>query len=292
MKKIKDVVIEENVSLKKYNTYRIDAKARYLAHISSIQGLVLLIKELKKETIPYFVIGGGSNLILDDYFDGVILKLEGLNNITINDNKVTAEAGVMLGKLSCETINNSLTGFEWAMNIPGSVGGSLVQNAGAYNSDMFENLESIKVLNSNYEIVVMNKEEFVYGYRHTNIKELDLIVIEATFILERGNKEESKALVLDRNKRRQEAQPLNMPSAGSVFRNPEGDYAGRLIEEAGLKGKEIGGAQVSLKHANFIVNTGNATSNDIKNLIKLIKKEVKNQFGVDLTLEQEIIEWK
>lgn len=292
MKKIKDVVIEENVSLKKYNTYRIDAKTKYLAHISSISGLVLLLQELKKDNIPYFVLGGGSNLILDEYFDGVIIKLEGLNNITINDNKVIAESGVMLGNLARETINNSLTGFEWAMNIPGSVGGSLVGNAGAYNSDMFENLESIKVINSNYEIVDMKKTEFVYGYRHTNIKELNLIVIEATFLLDRGNKDESKALVLDRNKRRQETQPLDMPSAGSVFRNPEGDYAGRLIEEAGLKGKKIGGAQVSLKHANFIVNTGNATSNDIKNLIKLIKKEVKNQFGVDLTLEQEIIDWK
>lgn len=292
MKKIKDVVIEENVSLKKYNTYRIDAKTKYLAHISSISDLVSLLQELKKDNIPYFVLGGGSNLILDEYFDGVIIKLEGLNNITINDNKVIAESGVMLGNLARETINNSLTGFEWAMNIPGSVGGSLVGNAGAYNSDMFENLESIKVINSNYEIVDMKKTEFVYGYRHTNIKELNLIVIEATFLLDRGNKDESKALVIDRNKRRQETQPLDMPSAGSVFRNPEGDYAGRLIEEAGLKGKKIGGAQVSLKHANFIVNTGNATSNDIKNLIKLIKKEVKNQFGVDLTLEQEIIDWK
>jgi len=167
-----------------------------------------------------------------------------------------------MGKLAMDTINKNLTGLEWAVNIPGTIGGSIVGNAGAYNSEMFDNLVSIKVLNSSFEIIDVPKDTFIYNYRHTNIKELDLIILEGTFILEEGNKEESNQIIKDRVMRRKASQPLDMPSAGSVFRNPEGDYAGRLIEAVGLKGKKIGGAEVSNKHANFIVNTGNATSND------------------------------
>ena len=138
----------------------------------------------------------------------------------------------------------------------------------------------------------MKKEEFVVSYRHTNIKDLNLIVLEGKFKLSKGNQEEAKELIKNRCERRLESQPLDKPSAGSVFRNPAGDHAGRLIEAAGLKGKRIGGAEISLKHANFIVNVGGATSNDIKNLIKLVKDEVKKQFNVDLILEQEIIDWE
>lgn len=148
------------------------------------------------------------------------------------------------------------------------------------------------MLNKDLEVEEILKENLIYNYRQTNIKELGLIVLEGTFNLEKGNKEESKEIIKDRCERRKMSQPLDMPSAGSVFRNPDGDFAGRLIEAVGLKGKNVGGALVSNKHANFIVNTGNATSNDIKNLIKLIKDEVKKEFDIDLVLEQEIIDWK
>ena len=292
MKNIKDIIVEENVSLKKYNTYRIEALAKYLVSVLSIEGLIDLIKYLKENQVKYFILGAGSNIILDDYFDGVVIKLDKINNIDINDLEVRAGAGAMMGRLSRATVDKNLTGLEWAINIPGTIGGSINGNAGAYNSEIFDNLISLKVLTNNLEVKDINKEEIKYSYRSTNIKDLGLIVLEATFKLEEGNKQESLDKIKDRCERRKETQPLDMPSAGSVFRNPENDHAGRLIEASGLKGKIIGGAQVSLKHANFIVNTGTATSKDIKNLIKLVQDTVKEKFGVELILEQEIIDWK
>lgn len=288
----KDMEIVENASLNKINTYKIPSEAKYLITIKSVEALIKLIAYLQKNNIKYFILGGGSNVILDDYFDGVIIKLDGLDYINIDDEKVTSGAGVMLGKLARTTICFNLTGLEWSINIPGSLGGSIVGNAGAYNSEMFDNLISIKVLTKDLKVIELKKDDIKYEYRHTNIKEQGLIVLEGTFLLKEGNKEESLELVNDRCKRRALSQPLDKPSAGSVFRNPPGDYAGRLIEAAGLKGKAIGGAMVSDKHANFIVNIGNATGNDIKSLIELVKTEVKKQFGVDLILEQEIVDWK
>ena len=276
MENIKDISIIKDVNLKNYNTYKIEAKCDYLVDVLSIQG----------------ILGNGSNVILDNYFKGVIIKLSGLNYVNISKNIVSVGAGAMMGSLAINTINENLTGLEWAINIPGTIGGSVVNNAGAYNSEMFDNLVSIKVLNKNLEVEEILKENIVYSYRHTNIKDLGFIVLEATFLLDDGDVEYSKEIIKDRCERRKSSQPLDMPSAGSVFRNPEGDFAGRLIEAVGLKGKKVGGAEVSNKHANFIVNTGNATSNDIKNLIKLIKDEVKKEFKIDLVLEQEIIDWK
>ena len=197
-----------------------------------------------------------------------------------------------MGSLACASMDHNLTGLEWAINIPGTVGGSIVGNAGAYNKEIFDSLVEIKVLDENFEIKKIKKEEIKHSYRHTDLKGKPWIIIEATFIAEKGNKEKSMELVRDRQERRNASQPLDMPSAGSVFRNPLNDHAGRLIEAAGLKGKSIGGAMVSKKHANFIVNTGNATSNDIKNLIELVHTQVKEKFNVDLVLEQEIIDWK
>lgn len=292
MENIKDITIKKDVSLKNYNTYKIVSKSDYLIEVSSIEGLINLIKNLKEKNIDFMILGNGSNVILDDYFKGAIIKLSGFDYVNINNKKVVVGAGTMMAKLTMSTINENLTGLEWAVNIPGTIGGSIVGNAGAYNSEIFDNLISIKVLNNDFEVVDMPKDKFIYEYRHTNIKELGLIVLEVTFLLEDGKKEESLQIIQDRCERRKISQPLDMPSAGSVFRNPEGDYAGRLIEMVGLKGKKIGGAEVSNKHANFIVNAGNATSNDVKSLIKLIKEEVKKEFNIDLVLEQEIINWK
>jgi len=292
MENIKDITIKKDVSLKNYNTYKIVSKSDYLIEVSSIEGLINLIKYLKEKNIDFMILGNGSNVILDDYFKGAIIKLSGFDYVNINNKIVVVGAGTMMAKLTMSTINENLTGLEWAVNIPGTIGGSIVGNAGAYNSEIFDNLISIKVLNNDFKIVNMSKDKFIYEYRHTNIKELGLIVLEATFLLEDGKREESLQIIQDRCERRKISQPLDMPSAGSVFRNPEGDYAGRLIEAVGLKGKKIGGAEVSNKHANFIVNAGNATSNDVKSLIKLIREEVKKVFNIDLVLEQEIINWK
>lgn len=292
MKDIKGIIVLEEASLLNNNTYKIPSICKYLITVNEIDGLIELLKYLRNNNIKYFILGAGSNVVLGDYFDGAVIKLNGLNYVNINDLDVVVGAGTMMGMLTMKTVEANLTGLEWAINIPGTVGGSIVGNAGAYNSEMFDSLVSIKVLNDNLEIQSIKKEDLIYNYRHTNIKELKLVVLEGTFRLDKGNKEESLELIKDRCERRCQSQPLDMPSAGSVFRNPDGDYAGRLIEQVGLKGKTLGGAQISLKHANFIVNTGSATSKDIKNLIELVQKEVKDKFDIDLIVEQEILDWK
>ena len=292
MKDIKGIIVTENASLKNLNTYKLESKAKYFIQVETLDGLINVLKYLKENKIKCFILGAGSNIIIDEYFDGAVIKLYGLKNIKVDQEQITCEAGVMMGALACTSVEHNLTGLEWAINIPGTVGGSIVGNAGAYNKDIFDSLVSIKVLDESLNVKELKKEEIKHTYRHTELKEKPWIVLEATFKLEKGNKEESLKLIEDRKIRRRATQPLDMPSAGSVFRNPENDHAGRLIEAAGLKGKKIGGAMVSLKHANFIVNTGTATSNDIKNLIKLVHTQVKEKFNKDLALEQEIIDWK
>ena len=292
MNEITGISITYDASLKNLNTYKIDSTAKYLIEVQTLEGLINILSYLNEHNIKHFILGAGSNIVIDDYFDGAIIKLNGLNKIEVKDNIITCEAGAMMGALSCASMDHNLTGLEWAINIPGTIGGSIVGNAGAYKKEIFDSLVEIKVLDENLQIKEIKKEEIKHSYRHTDLKEKPWIVLEATFKLEKGDKEESLALVRDRKERRLATQPLDMPSAGSVFRNPENDHAGRLIEAAGLKGKKIGGAMVSEKHANFIVNTGGATSNDVKNLIKLVHTQVKEKFNVDLVLEQEIIDWK
>ncbi len=292
MKEIKGIIVKENASLKNLNTYKLESKAKYLIQVETLDGLINVLKYLKENKIKCFILGAGSNIVIDEYFDGAVIKLCGLKNINIDHDMITCGAGSMMGNLACTSVEHNLTGLEWAINIPGTVGGSIVGNAGAYNKEIFDSLVSIKVLDESLNVKELKKEEIKHTYRHTELKEKPWIVLEATFKLEKGNKEESLKLIEDRKIRRKATQPLDMPSAGSVFRNPENDHAGRLIEAAGLKGKKIGGAMVSLKHANFIVNTGTATSNDVKNLIKLVHTQVKEKFNVDLVLEQEIIDWK
>ena len=292
MKEIKGIIVKENASLKNLNTYKLESNAKYLIQVETLDGLINVLKYLKENKIKCFILGAGSNIVIDEYFDGAVIKLCGLKNINIDHDMITCGAGSMMGNLACTSVEHNLTGLEWAINIPGTVGGSIVGNAGAYNKEIFDSLVSIKVLDESLNVKELKKEEIKHTYRHTELKEKPWIVLEATFKLEKGNKEESLKLIEDRKIRRKATQPLDMPSAGSVFRNPENDHAGRLIEAAGLKGKKIGGAMVSLKHANFIVNTGTATSNDVKNLIKLVHTQVKEKFNVDLVLEQEIIDWK
>ena len=292
MNEITGISITYDASLKNLNTYKIASKAKYLIEIQTLEGLISILNYLHEHNIKYFILGAGSNIVIDKYFNGAIIKLNGLKKIEVKDNIITCESGAMMPSLSCVSIDHNLTGLEWAINIPGTVGGSIVGNAGAYKKEMFDSLVAVKVLDENFQIKELKKEEIKHSYRHTDLKEKPWIVLSATFKLEKGDKEESLALVRDRKERRLATQPLDMPSAGSVFRNPLNDHAGRLIEAAGLKGKKIGGAMVSEKHANFIVNTGDATSNDIKNLIKLVHTQVKEKFNVDLVLEQEIIDWK
>ena len=286
--------IEEDANLKEYNTYKIDTNTKYLAFPKNIDELVNLLKYVKDNNIKYFLIGNGSNIILpDEKFDGVVISFKNLNNYKIEGNTVVCECGVMLPKVAIDTINHSLKGLEWATGIPGTVGASVLGNAGAYLHEIMEYVTEIKVLDKDLNFKTLKKNDITYGYRTTSLKEnRDCIILEVTMHLEDGNIEESKALVQDRLKRRTESQPLDYPSAGSVFRNPSKELpAGKIIEDLGYKGKTIGGAEVSLKHANFIVNKDDAKASDIKELITSIKKDVKEKYNIDLICEQEIINW-
>ena len=235
----------------------------------------------------YFILGNGSNIILPDHYKGVVIKPE-FNELTIDKNKIISGSSNLLINLSKEAINHNLTGLEWASGIPGSLGASIIGNAGAYKDEISNYITELEVLENN-KVKLLKKNDLSFSYRCSNLKTRDIIILKATLTLKPGTKEESINLVKERLEKRLATQPLEYPSAGSVFRNPEGLFAGKLIEDLGLKGYKIGGAQISTKHANFIINIGNATSKDIKSLIKHITKEVKKHYNIDLILEQQII---
>ncbi len=282
-----------DVSLKNYTSYKIGGLAKTMVLVKDVNNLIDLIKYLDKENIKYFILGTGSNIIIPSKdYDGVIIKLDNLDNLDIKGNKVIVGAGYYLPKLVKQTIEHGLKGLEWALGIPSSVGGAVIGNAGAYLSCTFDFIKSVKILDENYEIKTLLKKDIEYSYRHTMFKNnKKIIILEATLELSRGNYDASMAIIEDRMKRRLESQPLEYPSAGSVFRNPEGLYAGKLIEDLGLKGYIVGDAQISEKHANFIINLGEATGEDIVKLITEIKEKVKERHDLDLILEQEIIKW-
>ena len=282
----------EDVSLKKYNTYKIDAKAKYLVFPKDSVELISLISYLKSNKCKFLVLGNGSNVIFNfEYYDGVIIRLDRFNSISINDNVIEVGAGYSLIKLANEVALLGLSGLEFASGIPGCVGASVAMNAGAYNHSLAEVVESVMVLTPDNEIININNEELEFNYRESFLKHnKDYIILSCKIILSHGNKEEILELISNRRIRRMESQPLNYPSAGSVFRNPEGNYAGKLIEDCGFKGYKLGGAMVSLKHANFIINYDGATGRDIVLLINKIKNSVKEKYGIDLILEQIIID--
>ena len=284
----------ENADLQNYNTYKIKTSCNYLVFPSSVEKLQELIKFLNDVNTPYFILGNGSNVILNDnHFYGVVISLKELNEIQIDGHLVTAMAGVMMPKLVLETVDHNLKGLEWALSIPGTLGGSIYGNAGAYLSEIMEFVVTCDVIDKEGNIKTLFKDEINYDYRTTTFKqEKDLIIVSAVLKLMDGDKYESTRLMDDRKQRRLNSQPLEYPSAGSVFRNPSKDLpAGKLIEDAHLKGLKIGGAEVSEKHANFIINTGNAKAADIKNLIDIIRNKVEEINDIKLICEQEIIDW-
>lgn len=294
IKKHADVL--EDVPLNKYNTYHIGGITKYLVSPLSINDLVEVIKILDENKVPYFILGNGSNVVLSSKkFEGAIIRLNNIAGIAIHPelSRAYAEAGAMFPKLVMESIDKGLTGLEFAGGIPGTIGGSIYSNAGAYNSCIMDYVESVTVLNKEtYEIEELEHEDITYSYRNTMFKEeKKYIVLSAKFYLKPGEKANSLAILEDRKRRRLESQPLEYPSAGSVFRNPDGDFAGRIIEECNLKGTSIGGAEVSEKHANFIINKDNATSDDVYELINLVHDTVLEKTTVDLKIEQEFIGW-
>lgn len=282
----------ENEPLKKYNTYKIGGKAKYLIKPYNISSLKKLLEYLNNKKIKYLLIGKGSNIILpDEDYDGVVILLDKLNKIEIKDNVAIVEAGAILNNFINECINNSLGGLENLYGIPGTVGGAIVGNAGCNKSEISDNLIEITYL-KNDNIITKNKKNCLFEYRNSEFKnKKDIIILSAKFLLEYKDKECMKKTIKNNLIKRKKSQPLEYPNAGSVFKNPTNNSAGKLIDKAGLKNYNIGGAFVSDKHANFIINKNNATSKDILSLIKYIEKEISEKENINLELEQIVIKY-
>ena len=286
----KDSQIQLDAKMSENIYFKVGGPVDILLTPNNVQQLKETIKICKENKIPFYVIGNGSNLLVKDGgIRGVVIKLCELNKIERVDNKIKAECGALLKDVSTEAINGSLSGFQFACGIPGTVGGAVFMNAGAYDGEISYVIERAEVLDDNEEIKILSKEELNLGYRKSIVMKKGYVVLSATFKLIPGDKEKIQARVDELTKRREERQPLEYPSAGSTFKRPEGYFAGKLIEDAGLKGFTIGGACVSNKHSGFVINKGNGTAKDILDLINHVKDEVKKQFGVELYPEVRIL---
>lgn len=283
------MVINKNVSLKDYTSYKTGGNALYFADCISSDDAYYALKFARDNNLSYEVIGGGSNLLVsDDGYNGLIVCTKNLNRYIINTGKniLKCGAGIVLADLVLYACNHSLSGMEAMAGIPGSTGGACKMNAGAFNQEIKDTLLTVTFMNKDGSITTLENQEVGFGYRKSEALK-DKIVLSAEFLYK--NDKTSEELLNIRKEileKRKEKQPLHKPSCGSVFKRPEGNYAGTLIEKCGLKGYSIGGAVVSTKHANFILNENNATSSDIYNLIQHVIKEVKSQTGI--TLEPEV----
>lgn len=295
MKKFIDFIKSENladykedVSFKTLTTYKTGGTARLVVYPFDVNSLIKILKYLKDNDIKYKIFGNGSNILAsDDNYDGVIIKLTNLNSIHIDGGNVEVEAGYNFTNLCNTMCKNGYSGLEFGGGIPATVGGAVYMNAGAYLEDVSDALVKVDILDEDFNIKTLSCKELNYDYRHSIFMSKNWIIIKAYFKLKKVNKEELMDLVLDRKQRRNDTQPLNYPSAGSVFRNPKGMYAGKLIEDCDLKGFRYGGAEISSKHANFIVNVNNAKSSDIAYLMNLVQSKIKDKYNVDLYREQE-----
>lgn len=301
-KKIKEDLMDLNVGnikehepMYKHTTYKVGGPARLFVSVNGVLALKKLIAYIKKHKIRFFIIGKGSNLLFSDKeFEGIIIFLnEEFEHIHFNGSTVLAGAGVSMIKLAYETAKTGLSGFEFMGGIPGSIGGGIYMNAGAYKCELQQVVKEVTIINSEGQVETLTKEQMKFGYRHSILQEhRDWIVVAVLFELETKDPNEIKELLDLRKERRMMSQPWNLPSAGSVFRNPSQKAAWQYIDEAGLRGYEIGGAKVSLKHSNFIVNNGYASAKDIYDLILLVQKTVKEKFGVTLRPEVGFINWE
>ena len=285
--------IEKDISLSTLTTYKTGGIAKLVVYPNNINNLKQMLKLIHKYNIKYFILGKGSNTLFSDKeFNGVIIKLDKLNNFKIKQTEIYVESGMILSKLVQASVKNELTGLEFGIGIPGTIGGAIYMNAGAYGNNMSNIVKSVIVLNEKFQIKEIPLEKLKFDYRYSIFQDnKNLICVAANIKLEHGNHDEIASKIKENLLKRKNSQPLEYPSAGSVFRNPEGNYAGKIIEELGLKGKNIGGAEISTKHANFIINKNNASSSDILNLIKLVQKEVKDKYKIDLKLEQQLVNW-
>ncbi|SET47333.1 UDP-N-acetylmuramate dehydrogenase [Natronincola peptidivorans] len=284
-----NILLEE--PMKNHTSFKIGGPADILLMPKSIEEIQMAIQTCKKEKTPYFVMGNGSNLLVRDKgMRCVVIKIaDNLNHVTFEDNKAIADAGILLSTLAKKILKKSLQGFEFASGIPGTLGGAITMNAGAYGGEMKDVVKSCRVLNEAGEILDLSLQELELGYRTSIVQTHNYIVLEVTMELMEGSYEEIKRITDDLTEKRTTKQPLHLPSAGSTFKRPPGYFAGKLIQDAGLKGAKVGGAQVSELHSGFIVNVGNATSKDVLSLIALIQKTVMEKFGVELHPEVRIV---
>lgn len=288
--KAKRVIL--NASMSKYTSFRTGGNADIMVIVENEEEIEKLLRLLSEERVPYIILGNGSNILVKDGgYRGVVVKLgEFFNSIKIKDNQIMAYAGAKISTAAREAMESGLSGMEFASGIPGSVGGGVFMNAGAYGGEIKDIILSVTAITKDgmkkYEIT---KEEMKLGYRHSTFQESGDIIISATFQLKTGEKSVIAAEMKKLMDRRNQKQPVNLPSAGSFFKRPDGYYAGQLIQDSGLKGLSVGGAQVSPLHAGFIVNNGGATTTDILNLMKLIQNTVFNKFGVKLEPEVRIL---
>lgn len=276
-----------------YTTFRTGGPADVLVEPASEADLAAVLGVLREENKPYIVLGNGSNvLVKDEGFRGVVVVIgTGLGGVEVDEENavVRAGAGAMLGEVARAAARGSLSGLEFASGIPGSLGGGVFMNAGAYGGEMAQVVTSVRALMPDGKVREFKSDELDFSYRHSVFTKNGGVILSAVMQLEKGDAAQINETMKDLNRRRVEKQPLNYPSAGSTFKRPEGYFAGKLIQDAGCKGLSVGGALVSQKHSGFIVNTGNATSQDILDLIKLVQLRVKEEFRVDLETEVRII---
>ena len=285
----KHILIDE--PMKNHSSFKIGGPADFLVLPEKMEEIAGTVRNLKKEKIPYMIIGNASNLLIRDKgIRGVVIKLgESYNQVTIEGTTVTAESGILLSRLAKRIAKASLKGFEFASGIPGSLGGAVFMNAGAYGGEMKDVVTLVRALNDHGDVVTFSNQELQMGYRSSILQEKHYAVLEVVMELETGNSEEIYAKIQELDYQRTTKQPINLPSAGSVFKRPEGYFAGKLIQDSGLKGCRVGGAEVSTLHCGFIVNQGGATAQDVMDLVGKVQKTVKEKYGVDLQRELRII---
>lgn len=282
--------IFEKEPMSKHTTFRIGGPADIFL-TPKVSQVLDVLKLAKEEHVPVTVIGNGSNLLVADKgIRGLVISFgKEAEEIQIEGTRMTVAAGTILAKVAAEAAKNSLTGLEFAAGIPGSIGGAIVMNAGAYGGEMKDVVIGAKVLTPEGEIKELTKEELEFAYRHSCIPEKEYIVLEATLELMPGKEEKIREIMNDFKNRRIEKQPLEYPSAGSTFKRPEGYFAGKLIQDAGLRGYRVGGAQVSEKHCGFVINTGDATANDVRQLMEDVKRIVFDKYQVKLEPEVKML---
>ena len=291
--------VKQEEPMKKHTTFRVGGPARFFVSPAGEQELGRILGLCREEKMPYYILGNGSNLLVSDRgYRGVMICMgEGFASITRRNleqgvMEYTAGSGVLLSRFAKEALEDSMTGFEFAAGIPGTFGGAVVMNAGAYGGEMKDILKRARVMGTDGGIRELTVKELDLGYRHSCIPQNEYIVLSASLVLKKGAKEEIRAKMEELAARRREKQPLEYPSAGSTFKRPAGYFAGKLIEDAGLRGYREGGAQVSEKHCGFVINRDHATAEEIRGLCRTVRRRVEETSGVTLETEVRMIGWE